>query len=311
MQDKILQISISLILIFAISCSESGGAGGFVVGKIEGPDSIAEYYGGTYRIEASGDSEISYNWRITPENLGNFFNPNQPITSFEPDSVEEATTAYISVDISSPGGLSLTKSRKITVENIEGLDYGKIEGPTPLNSDSSAVYSIEANGSTGFNFVWTCFPADAGAISEPNRDRTSFTPSEFSRGSDIFLAVAINSSDYPEFHRTLIISVPGDSQPGNPPTAMAEVDKTTATAYKGVPFHDVSTDPDGEQDIVKLEWDFDFREVLGFRAYEPLNPLERHPIHHYSTMGVKRIQLKAIDSLMSHYPYPSKTKAGE
>ncbi len=77
-----------------------------------------------------------------------------------------------------------------------------------------------------------------------------------------------------------------------PPTAGASVDNANPQAHQLINFTDESTDPDGIQDIVLYEWDFDYNILDGF---DPAPPVE-DPSIQYPDPGTYYVHHRVEDT---------------
>lgn len=81
-------------------------------------------------------------------------------------------------------------------------------------------------------------------------------------------------------------------QANNPPIAAAHADSYTPDPGQTVSFFDDSTDPDGNEDIIKWEWDFSYDPVDGFMIGSVL----KNPEVEYTSEGIYMVQLRVTDS---------------
>ena len=81
-------------------------------------------------------------------------------------------------------------------------------------------------------------------------------------------------------------------QANNPPIAAAHADSYTPDPGQTVSFFDDSTDPDGNEDIIKWEWDFSYDPIDGFM----IGSVEKNPEVEYTSEGIYKVQLRVTDS---------------
>ena len=96
-------------------------------------------------------------------------------------------------------------------------------------------------------------------------------------------------------YKVITLTVADYIIPSNqPPVAAAHADNYNPQTNQNVNFIDDSTDPDGEDDITKWEWDFSFDPVDGFQ----IGSQEQNPSIQYSQPGIYKVQLRVTDSAL-------------
>jgi hypothetical protein len=99
------------------------------IGKIEGPDTVAEGSSVNYSIVASDDTGIKYQWSAIPNDMGLFATPQQAVTQFTAGYVDGDTSAEIRVNIQSDNYGPILRKKEITIEDKGwartwgGIDY--------------------------------------------------------------------------------------------------------------------------------------------------------------------------------------------
>jgi len=89
-----------------------------------------------------------------------------------------------------------------------------------------------------------------------------------------------------------IVSLNVSETPNLPPVAAAHADVYEIQPGEYVQFTDDSTDPDGVEDIVKWEWDFDYSDYPGFIAESE----EQNPLHQFLEPYYQQVQLRVTDT---------------
>ncbi len=173
------------------------------------------------------------------------------------------------------------------------LAVSGVVGPETVKEGSAAQYSVFATamGSAAVACQWAVDPSDAGSFSPKDKSTTTFTAGYFEADTPAEIVVTVTSAACePEvrFVTIRIVDVTSD----NPPLAAAHADPTELDAGGKVQFYDDSTDPDGNTDIVKWEWDFSYDAVAGFNTESQ----DREPIVQFAEPGTFSVQLRVTDS---------------
>ena len=181
-----------------------------------------------------------------------------------------------------------------------------IEGPTTINEGDSAEYSVTATGGKGVTYAWAVEPASVGTFTNQTAPITTFHSRQVEEDRQVVISVVVSSSIQSPVIKNLTLVIndvpddepedepdddPDDEPENQPPVALAEASTTNVMQYEIVEFTDISTDPDGADDIVKWEWDF------SYDAAEGLNPESgvRNPVVPWDDFGTFYVQMRVID----------------
>ncbi len=172
------------------------------------------------------------------------------------------------------------------------LIVGSISGPAEIAENSSAEYSVTVSDDTGITYSWIANPVETGQFSARDRSTVIFTASEVWEDTPIDLRVVVTSDHsgpvIREFSIVILNSTEGVQEA---PVAAAHSDMTVINPGMTVEFCDDSTDPNGSEDIVKREWDFDYKTVDGFTV----DSEEIQPSYIYQELGTFFVQLRVTD----------------
>ncbi|MCK4719748.1 PKD domain-containing protein, partial [bacterium] len=175
------------------------------------------------------------------------------------------------------------------------LMVGSMKGPAEIYEGTTSEYSVDAHSDTGITYSWIANPVGFGNFSNLNSASTMYTAPEVDIDRAIVIRVVVNSDRDGPVIRSLDVTVK-DVGPGapinHPPTALAFADMPGGRPGVEVHFYDVSTDPDGDDDIVKWEWDFSYSPDDGFLAESEV----QEPTHIYPLEGNYLIQLRVTDT---------------
>jgi len=168
-----------------------------------------------------------------------------------------------------------------------------VVGPETVREGASGEYSVFATamGNAAVACQWAIEPPSAGSFSPKDKSTTIFTAGYVEADTPAEIVVTVTSGACEPEVRSLTIRIV-DVTSDNPPLAAAHADPTDL--YKGdeVQFYDDSTDPDGNTDIVKWEWDFSYDPVEGFKSESQA----REPKIQFPEPGTFSVQLRVTDS---------------
>ncbi len=177
------------------------------------------------------------------------------------------------------------------------LMVGSIIGPSEVPEGTTVEFHIDAHSDSGISYLWAVEPVGFGSIENPDAATTLFTAPEVDTATWIVLRVVVNSdNDGPVVRSEDILIVdsgdPDDGEDNDPPVAGAHASTTFVEPGIQIQFYDDSTDPDGEDDIVKWEWDFSYDPDVGFQ----IESEEQEPLHVYEEEGIYFVQLRVEDA---------------
>ncbi|MCK4719265.1 hypothetical protein KAU08_01325, partial [bacterium] len=179
------------------------------------------------------------------------------------------------------------------------LMVGSIKGPIEITENSSAEYKIDAHSDTGITYSWISNPVDTGSFSNTETTSTIFTSPEVETDYPVVITVVVNSDNDGPVIRSLDVivkDVPDDDDPpepqNNPPQAAAHFEQDIIAGWHTFQFTDNSTDPDGDDDIVKWEWDFSFDESDSFTVESE----EQNPLLELGIVGTYQVMLRVTDA---------------
>jgi len=173
-------------------------------------------------------------------------------------------------------------------QGSSALVLSEIQGPGALNEHSGADYSVDVTGGTAAAYAWTIDPAAAGSITNGTATTCTFQPGEVRSDTVVGLTVTVTGANTPEVIQSREITVIDTNQM---PRASAHSDKTRIGHGQSVQFFDDSTDPEGDDDIVKWEWDFSYCDDDGFCCECD----ECEPLHCFDDPGIYGVQLRVTD----------------
>ena len=146
-------MAIALLLSVLSGCG--GGGMKLIVGNIIGPAEISELGYGEYSMEATGGTNITYQWFSNPAGAGEFYPLYTPDTRFTASETDVDTPVEIWVVVNSDQEGPVVKKTNITVKVMEGVVVGAIAGPFEVSENSSHSYSIDVSGATESAYEWT------------------------------------------------------------------------------------------------------------------------------------------------------------
>jgi len=157
----------------------------------------------------------------------------------------------------------------------------------PVEFDASGSYDTDCDGQYIMAYYWDW--DDDGSYEQSGAPSTQFHT--FTEAGDVYVDVMVLDDEYGEawlaepIHLTVLYS-------NLPPEAEAEADTYEVEAGGWVNFTDLSTDPDGYEDIVLWEWDFSYYYTDGFNV-EASGP---NPSHQFMDEGQYQVQLRVTDT---------------
>jgi len=187
----------------------------------------------------------------------------------------------------------LTVTIFIIISGIACSGSGKlvlkeIQGPGTLDENAVADYYVGVEKGIAGSYAWTIDPSDAGVLTNTSLATCTFQPDEVTVDSVVTITVTVTGANTPAIIESREITVTDTNQM---PHAAAQVDKPRIGHGQTVQFFNESTDPEGDTDIVKCEWDFSFDEDDGFCCEcEDVNPR-----HQFDDPGIFQVQLRITD----------------
>jgi PKD repeat protein len=163
-----------------------------------------------------------------------------------------------------------------------------ISGPGTIDENQVADYTVTAENGYQNQYAWTVDPASAGSFVNADKVIATFHASECCVNTIAKIRVSVTPSGADTEVAEMEITVMDTDQA---PHAMASSNIDRIGNGQVVQFYDESTDPEGDNDIVKWEWDFSFDGNAGFNA----DIESREPRHQFDDPGTFRVQLRVID----------------
>jgi len=169
--------------------------------------------------------------------------------------------------------------------------YG-IHGPSSVEADETVSFQVSAVANDPVTYQWAVNPPDAGIFSNSKDGETDFTASLSAVNTEAVIIALLHRDDFDPVikNKSIYIGAPGTID--HSPTAKASVGNYINHPGDFVYFYDKSTDPDGNDDIVKWEWDFTYDESDGFQAETTV----RNPVIPVNDIGTYTVQLRVTDS---------------
>ncbi len=166
--------------------------------------------------------------------------------------------------------------------------YGEIAGEGSVNENSYTDYKIDASGPKAIGYEWVVEPASAGTFTNGNQAHVTFNPAEVTIDTTATIKVMLTANPLGPWMISKEIAILDTNQM---PRAVASSDKDNIGHGQSVQFFDESTDPEGDTDIVKWEWDFSFDDIDGFNC----DVEEKNPLHMFPDPGNYNVQLQITD----------------
>ena len=164
-----------------------------------------------------------------------------------------------------------------------------IHGPDRVAEDSTVEYSIDATGDSGISYSWAVSPPHAGVLTNPSDKSVTFTATRVSADLPARIEVVLTSPDSNPVVRIVDVTIL-DVQT-SPPVAAAHAEAPDARPGFPVQFFNDSTDPNGDEEIIRWSWDFSYDPVDGFN----IESTEINPIHEFAEEGLHQVQLRVTD----------------
>jgi len=286
-QFRFLTVVLVLFVLF------SGCRGkGLLFRGIEGPDSVDERSSATFEVNASGDRNITYQWAVDPPSAGQLMSPQAGSTLFMANDVEQDLEIHIRVTITSLKDGPYVLGKAVTINEIDFApdanaysDKSLVLAGEPVHffDDSSDPEGADDIVKWEWDFNYSPFSGFDTESSDRNPVHIYDTPGEYL----VQLRVTDEKGLSDMLDDPLEIRVVGS----NEPHASAYADRTIVLPGETVNFFDESDDPDGVEDIVLWEWDFDY----GPGDFIVMST-EREPSHQYMEAGIYSVQLRVTDS---------------
>ncbi len=169
------------------------------------------------------------------------------------------------------------------------LIVSDISGPGSLNENQVADYSVTVQNTTNLIYAWAVDPSSAGDFTNQTAATTTFHAVEVTVNTTVEISVSISGENVQTevLSRDIIIT---DTNQAPVAAAHSDLDRIGHTQL--VQFYDDSTDPEGDDDIIVWEWDFEYDGNAGF---DPDTEL-REPRHQFDDPGTFQVQLRVTDT---------------
>ena len=169
------------------------------------------------------------------------------------------------------------------------LNVTEITGPGSINEDQAAEYSVSVLNGKSVEYAWVIDPPSAGDFINGNSATASLHACECKVNSDVVITVKITAW---KAEPTVVSRDVRIMDTNQAPVAAAHADLYRIGDGQQIRFFDDSTDPEGDSDIVKWEWDFDYSSDDGFSVDSEL----REPTNQFVLPGDYQVQLKVTDT---------------
>ncbi|MCX6646707.1 MAG: PKD domain-containing protein [bacterium] len=163
-----------------------------------------------------------------------------------------------------------------------------ISGPGSIDENQVADYSVTAENGHQIQYAWTVDPASAGSFVNADKVIATFHANECVVNTIAKIRVSVTPSGAETEVAEMEITIMDTNQA---PHAVASSDVDRIGHGQVVQFYDESTDPEGDTDIVKWEWDFNYDGNTGFNGLIE----SREPRHQFGNPGTFRVQLRVTD----------------
>lgn len=164
-----------------VCCTPTQPPGEPVVSEIMGGRTVTGNSWVTYGVEVTGGSNVTFAWSVDPESAGTITHPTSRYTNFAAVATDVERSAIIRVVISSDGCEDVIRTLLITIVPAEqhqgGLSVGDITGPGSVAEETTAPFSIVAQGDAGITYEWKVDPCNAGVFDSPDSPSVNFTAS--------------------------------------------------------------------------------------------------------------------------------------
>ena len=169
------------------------------------------------------------------------------------------------------------------------IQVSDITGPGSLDERSVADYSVTATDSRVVTYMWAVDPPSAGSFTNGTMEVATFHANEVTSDTDASIMVSVGSPYITPQVTSRDVTIIDTNQM---PRASASADETEIGHGQTVQFHNESTDPEGDDDIVKCEWDFSYDEDDGFTC----DCEENDPRQQFDDPGVYSVQMRVTDT---------------
>jgi PKD repeat protein len=168
------------------------------------------------------------------------------------------------------------------------LVVSDISGPSPIDENQVADYSVSVQNGVEIQYAWIVDPSSAGSLVNAGKAKTTFHANECTVNTKAKIRVSVTGWKSETEVAEMEITIMDTNQA---PHAAASCDAARIGHGNQVQFYDESTDPQGGNDIVKWEWDFNYDGNVGFVPESEL----REPRHQFDNPGTFRVQLRITD----------------
>jgi hypothetical protein len=187
-----------------VCCTPAQPPGELTVSEIMGGQTVAGNSWVTYGVEVTGGSNVTYAWSVDPQSAGTITHPTSRYTNFAASMTDVERSAVIRVAVNSVNSEEVIRTMIITIvppdEQTTGLSVGNIIGPGSMVEESTAPFSIVAQGDGGIEYQWSVDPPGAGTFDAPWSPSVNFTASpvndEYTNSISAELRVVIRSDNH-------------------------------------------------------------------------------------------------------------------
>ena len=168
-----------------------------------------------------------------------------------------------------------------------------MEGPESIDENRTAFYAIDIRNTNRVDYAWSVDPPSAGTFTNSTMANAIFHAGEVTDETPVIISVDITGwkIEPTVFTKDVVIIDTNPIPVNQMPQASASSDKTKIGHGQSVQFLNNSTDPDGDDDIVKWEWDFSYNENDGFNIHSE----EYEPLWQFNDPGFYNVQLRVTD----------------
>ncbi len=165
----------------------------------------------------------------------------------------------------------------------------EISGPGSLDENQVADYSVIVTNGVNVEYAWSVEPASAGNFTNATSATVTFHAQECTVNTDIVITINITAW---KAEPTIISRDVRIMDTNQAPIAAAHADLYRIGDGQQIQFFDDSTDPEGDDDIVQWEWDFDYSADDGFSTDSTLH----EPRQEFDIPGAYLVQLRVTDT---------------
>lgn len=170
------------------------------------------------------------------------------------------------------------------------LVAGPIEGPDIIASRSTVEFSLAASANSVIKYNWNIDPPESGTFISNISRITKFKAADIQSDITATISVLVSSGNEGPISRSKVITIVYTEN--QQPTASAVISASENLYGDPVQFENLSTDPDGVDDIEKFEWDFEYDTLVGFSPDSTV----ADPSHIFPIPGSFDVQLRVTDS---------------